>query len=44
MLHPFNMFRENKDSDNGAEVLEEECNRIFGIKYVIMSMIAMLLV
>ena len=32
MLHLFNVFRENKDFDNCAEVLEEECNKLFGIK------------
>ena len=32
MLHLFNVFRENKDSDNCAKVLEEECNKMFGIK------------
>ena len=31
MLHLFNIFRENKDSDNCAQVLEEECIRMFGI-------------
>ena len=30
MLHLFNIFRENKDSDNFAKVLEEECNKMFG--------------
>ena len=34
MLHLFNIFRENKDSDNCAQLLDEECNRMFGIKYV----------
>ena len=34
MLHLFNAFRENKDSDNCAQVLEEELHRILGIKYV----------
>ena len=33
MLHLFNIFHENKDSDNCAQVLEEECNRMFGTKY-----------
>ena len=32
MLHLFNVFRENKDSDNCAKVLIEECNKMFGIK------------
>ena len=34
MLHLFNVFRENKDSDNSAQLLEEECIRMFGTKYV----------
>ena len=33
-LHLFNVFRENKDSDNCAKVLEEECIRMFGTKYL----------
>ena len=32
MLHLFNVFRENKDFDNCAKVLEEECNKMFGTK------------
>ena len=32
MLHLFNVFRENKDSDNCAQLLEEECIRMFGTK------------
>ena len=32
MLHLFNIFHENKDSDNCAQVLEEECIRMFGTK------------
>ena len=32
MLHLFNVFHENKDSDNCAKVLEEEVNKMFGIK------------
>ena len=32
MLHLFNVFHENKDSDNCAQVLEEECIRMFGTK------------
>ena len=31
-LHLFNVFRENKDSDNCAQLLEEECIRMFGTK------------
>ena len=34
MLHLFNVFRENKDSGNCAQVLEEELHRMLGIKYV----------
>ena len=34
MLHLFNVFRENKDSDNCAQLLEEECIKMFGTKYV----------
>ena len=33
-LYIFNIYRENKDSDNCARVLEEECIRIFGTKYL----------
>jgi hypothetical protein len=32
MLHLFNVFRENKDSDNCAQLLEEECIKMFGTK------------
>ena len=32
MLHLFNVFRENKDSDNCAKGLEEECIKMFGTK------------
>ena len=32
MLHLFNAFRENKDSDNCAKKLEEECNKMFVIQ------------
>mgnify|MGYP005821517431 CR=1 FL=1 len=34
MLHLFNVFRENKDSDNCAKLLEEECNKMFGIHFL----------
>ena len=34
MLHLFNVFRENKDSDNCAQVLEEEIYKTFGTKYL----------
>ena len=32
MLHLFNIYQENKDSDNCAKVLEEECIKMFGTK------------
>ena len=32
MLHLFNVFRENKDSDNCTQLLEEECIRMFCTK------------
>ena len=32
MLHLFNVFHENKDSDNCAQVLEEEIYKMFGTK------------
>ena len=32
LLHLFNVFRENKDSDNCAQLLEEEYNKVFGTK------------
>ena len=32
MLHLFNIFHENKDSNNRGQVLEEECIRMFGTK------------
>ena len=34
MLHLFNIFHENKDSDNCAKVLKEECIKMFGTKYL----------
>ena len=34
IVHLYNVFRENKDSDNCAQVLEEECIRMFGTKYL----------
>ena len=43
-LHLFNIFRENKDSDNCAKVLEEECIKKLALNLGMMSMIAMLLV
>ena len=30
MLHLFNIFHENKDSDNCVKMLEEECIKMFG--------------
>ena len=44
MLDLFNIFHENKDSHNCAQVLEEEVYKVFGITSLYMSMIAMLLV
>ena len=32
MLHLFNIFHENKDFDNCAKMLEEECIKMFGTK------------
>ena len=34
MLHLFNIFHENKDSDNCAQLLEEECIKKFGTKFL----------
>ena len=34
MLHLFNIFHENKGSDNCAQLLEEECIRMVGTKYL----------
>ena len=34
MLHLFNVFHENEDSENCAQVLEEECIKMFGTKYL----------
>ena len=33
-LHLFNIFRENDGKENCAQVLEEECIRMFGTKYL----------
>ena len=33
-LHIFNIFREYDGKDNCAQVLEEECIRMFGTKYL----------
>ena len=32
MIHLFNVFCENKDADNCAKVIEEECIKFFGTK------------
>ena len=32
ILHLFNIFHENKNSDNCVKLLEEECIRMFGTK------------
>ena len=34
MLHIFNIFRENDGKENCAQVLEEECIKMFGTKYL----------
>ena len=34
MLRLFNIFRENDGKENCAQVLEEECIRMFGTKYL----------
>ena len=34
MLHLFNIFRENVGKENCAQVLEEECIKMFGTKYL----------
>ena len=34
MLHLFNVFRENVGKENCAQVIEEECNKFFGTKYL----------
>ena len=44
MLHLFNVFHENKDSDNCAKVLEKNALECFALNICMMSMIAMLLV
>ena len=33
-LYLLNIYRENKDSDNCAQVLDEECIKMFGTKYL----------
>ena len=33
-LHLFNIFRENDGKENCAQVLEEECIKMFGTKYL----------
>ena len=32
IIHLYNVFLENKDSDNCAQLIEEEFNKMFGIK------------
>ena len=32
MLHLFNIFRENDGKENCAQVLEEDCNKMFGTR------------
>ena len=34
MLHLFNVFRENDGKENCAQVLEEECTKMFATKYL----------
>ena len=34
MLHLFNVFRENDGKENCAKVLEKECIKMFGTKYL----------
>ena len=34
MLHLLNIFRENDGKENCAQVLEEECIKMFGTKYL----------
>ena len=34
MLHLFNVFRENDGKENCAQVLEEECIKMFGTKFL----------
>ena len=34
MLHLFNIFRENVGKENCDQVLEEECIKMFGTKYL----------
>ena len=34
MLHLFTIFRENDGKENCAKVLEEECIKMFGTKYL----------
>ena len=37
--HLYNIFLENDGSENCAQLLEEEVNKMFGTKYLMMSMI-----
>ena len=34
MLHLFNVFHENDGTENFAQVLEEECIKMFSTKYL----------
>ena len=34
MLHLYNIFLENDGSENCAQLIEEEFNKMFGIKYL----------
>jgi len=34
IIHFYHVFLENKDSDNCAQLIEEEFNKMFGIKYL----------
>ena len=44
MLHLHNVFLENGGKENCAKVLEEECNKLFRIKYLNDEHVAVLLV
>jgi len=44
VLYLYNVYLENKDSDNCAQLLEKEFNKIYGTKCWMMGMIAILLV
>ena len=44
VLYVYNIYLENRDSDNCAQLLEKEFNKIYGIKHWMMGMIAILIV